>query len=148
MALHGLAQAGPVRVDRVDLVSESDGSWVRDEATRFSHTPRFAAVRYIEQLGPVIAKDQLQLGLSLASQSVRWEQPLPSTHFALSGGIQLRAGLPSGVLAGGAVRAGPLRVGVSASLNSAAVWGRPVWDGWRLLPSFGVGLGPATSTKP
>ena len=135
------AEAGPVRFERVDLVSESDGTWVRDELTRLGQTPRFATVRYVEQLTAVVSRDRLQLGVSLATQSLRWEQPLSHTHFAVGGGVQFAAGLPNGLLAGGAVRAGPVRVGVSASLTSAAVWGRPVYDGWRLLPSLGIGVG-------
>jgi len=141
LALQGTAEAGPVRFERVDLISESDGSWARDELSRAGQTPRFAAIRYLEQLTPVIRKDRLQLGLSLATQSVRWEQPLAGTHFGLNGGLQLDSGLPNGLLAGGFVHAGPLRIGVSASLTSGASWGRPVYDGWRLLPSLGIGIG-------
>ena len=143
LALQGPAQAGPIQFDRVDLVSESDGSWVRDELTRAGVSTRFTMVRWVEQLTPVIRKDRVQLGLSLATQSLRWEQPIAHTHVHLNGGVQFTAGLPNGLLAGGAIRTGPLRVGVSASLVSAASWSRPVYDGWRLLPSLGIGIGRA-----
>ena len=137
-----LALAGPVRFDRVDLLSENNGTWLHDELPRAGTTPRFAAVRWIEQVQPVIAYDRIQLGLSLRSQSLRYEAPVFDGPFHLNGGLQMSAGLPNGAVAGGAWRTGPLRIGASISAVSTANWARPVYAGWRFLPVLGIGLGP------
>ena len=141
--LMALALAGPVRLDRVDLISEANGTWLHDELPRAGTTPRFAAVRWLEQVQPVIAYDRVQVGLSLRTQTIRYEYPIADGPWRLNGGLQMSAGLPNGAVAGGAWRTGPLRIGASLSAVSTANWVRPVYEGWRWLPTVGIGLGPA-----
>jgi len=136
-----VSHAGGVALDRIDLLSETDGSWQHDELPRAGISPRFVGVRFVEQVQPVIAFDRVQLGLSLRSQSLRWAQPLGDSTLVLNGGAQFAAGCPNGVVLGGAWRPGALRLGASLSVSSAAHWGRPVWDGWRVLPTIGIGIG-------
>lgn len=143
--LLGLALGAPVRFDRVDLLSETSGTWLHDELPRSPDSPRVVALRWVEQVQPVIALPPagLQLGLALRTQSIRYERSLDGGPWALNGGVQLGALLPNGLVGGAAWRRGPVRIGVSMSAVSRASWANPSWTGWRWLPTLGVGLGPA-----
>lgn len=144
-----VALAAPVRFDRVDLVSETTASWQHDELPRLGQTPRVVAMRWAEQVQPVIAvplgvdAGALQLGASLRAQSIRYERAAFRPSWSVNAGVQLGAGLPNGALAGLSWRHGALRVGGSLAAVSAASWARPVWDTWRWLPAVGIGVGPA-----
>jgi len=145
-----LAMAGPdLRLDRVDLVSETSGTWLHDELPRAGSTPRFVGARWVEQVQPVIAiGPTVQVGLALRTQSVRLEHTVTGP-WSVNGGLQLGAGLPNGAIGGVGYRAGALRLGTALSVVSSATWARPTWTHWRLLPTVGIGVGPvAQPTAP
>lgn len=146
--LLGLAVAAPVRFDRVDLLSETSGTWLHDELPRAGTAPTVVGLRYLEQVQPVLGFGEwVQLGLALRTQSLRVERVLGDSRWAVNGGVQLHAGLPNGLVAGLAWRQGPVRIGGGLSLTSGATWARPVYEGWRTLPVLGLGLGPVAGER-
>lgn len=139
--LLGLAVAGEWGVDRVEILSESDGSWMRDELPRWSSSERFVAVRFIEQVQGVMAlpPQGLRVGLSLRNQTVRWEREVaPAIHVGV--GSVHHAGLPVGALTSLAWGPRAIRVGTALTATSSASWARPAWNQWRVLPTVGIGV--------
>lgn len=139
-----LALAAPVGLDRVDLVSEDNPTWLVDDLPRVGDTPRATAVRFVEQVEPVwfTPIDGLTVGTSVRTQSLQWERPAsPALGVYGSMALLTRLGLPSGARIGAALRRGPVRIGASLTLLSSASWSRPDWSVWRPLPALGVGVG-------
>jgi len=138
------ALAAPVGLDRVDLLSEGSATWIHDELPRASTSGRFVAVRFIEQVEPVVflPADGLTLGLSMRAIRIHWERPVfGSEHLFVGGGVLTSLLLPNGAQAGVAWRAGPVRLGVSVNALSSASWGRRDWTVWQVQPTVGIGLG-------
>jgi len=144
-----VALAAPVGLDRVDVLSEDPGTFLDEHIARLGPSPTVTGIRFAEQLKVVVRSPvrHLNVGLSVASQSLVWEPPL-AWGVGLTAGVQTRMALPRGGIAGVHWRHGPLRLGLSANLLSGATWARPDWSQWRVLPGVGVGLGPAREARP
>lgn len=143
LGLAAAALAAPIRLDRVDLLSEAPATWLSDEAPRLRHTTTVPVIRWVEQVTVAVGLPEgVEVDLSLAAQSLRLERPLPWADLAVGGGVTTRLGLPTGALLGASWRPGPVRLGLSAVLLSDASWARPEWSRWRLLPGVGIGIGP------
>jgi hypothetical protein len=130
-------------LDRIDVLSEDPGTFLSSDVPKIGRSTTVAGIRFVEQVKPVFTTpvDGLLVGLSLATQSVYYEQPV-WRGLGLTGGVQTRLGLPRGVLMGGYLRTGPLRLGVGANVLSGATWTRPDFTVWRVMPGVGVGIGP------
>ncbi len=144
--LTGTALALPVGFDRVDVVSQAPGTWLHDEVALFGVYATGPALRFAEQLTLVwtLPVEGLTLQTSLATQSLDYEGALGRRgdwsgwwHF----GVQTRLLVPSGYHFGLAARWRWLRVGAGLSVFSGAGWGNLRWDGWRILPTVGLGVG-------
>lgn len=147
--LAGAALAGSVGFERVDVLSEDPGLWLRDStpwAPAVSTTG--SAVRFATQVKVVwfLPVEGLTVGTSVQSQSLHLERPVWRS-VSVGGGVQTALGLPRGALAGVAVRHGKLRVGLSLNALSGATWARPEWTSWRVLPGVGVGVGRARAER-
>lgn len=139
--LCGLAFAGEWGVDRIEVITESDGTWLRDELPRWGSAERVVAMRFVEQVQVVTAVplDGVRVGLSLRNQTLRWENEFaPAVHLGV--GSVHRAGLPVGGMVGLAWGPRAIRVGTALTATSAASWARPNWSQWRVLPTVGVGV--------
>ncbi|NCG19347.1 MAG: hypothetical protein GWP91_10100 [Rhodobacterales bacterium] len=134
--------ARPLAFDRVDVLSEASPTWLHDELPRRSTSGRFVAVRFIEQVQPVLALpvEGLELGFSLRSQVLRYESAV-NDDWSVNGGLLLGALLPNGLSVGTSWRPSKVRIGASLSLVTTANWNRPAWAAPRLLPGVGIGLG-------
>jgi hypothetical protein len=137
-----LVLAGPVQLERVDLLAEDPGTWINYElpaAPGYMTTP---AIRFVEQVKLVWATPMagVTVGTSLISQSVAYQRPLPVAGLAWSAGVQTSMGLPRGVFGGVSWRAGRVRVAAGASAVSSASWARREWSTWEVLPTVGVGI--------
>jgi hypothetical protein len=137
--------ASPVKLDRVDLLSEDTGTFLNYELGAAGTYPTKTAVRFVTQVKPVLevpAWEGWTLGISLSSQSVVYEKPLSVRNLYWTGGIQSALFLPRGALVGVAYRPGRWRFGLSCSAVSGATWARPAGYGqWTVLPSLGIGVG-------
>lgn len=142
------AGAAPVRLDRVDLLSEDVPTFLHYDVPMARAYPAATLFRGVSQVKAVLALpvDGLYAGLSLASQSVVLEGPLlrsaEGRGLFWSAGVHTRLLLPAGVQAGLAWRVGPMRLGLSLNVSSDARWARPAWTEWRVLPALGLGFGP------
>ncbi len=133
-----------ILAERIDLFAEDGGSWWFDELPRAGASPRAAAIRWLEQVRFVAAVPRVSvvLGASLSSQSIAVRRPISrQTPLYVSAGMTTSLGLPRGALVGAEWWHGSLRVGLGVHAYSGATWSRPVWDGWRVLPAVGIGLG-------
>jgi hypothetical protein len=142
------AEAGERRplliTERVDLFAEDGASWWVDELPRAGASPRAAAIRWLEQVRFVAAvpRASVVLGASLSSQSIVVRRPVSrDTPLYLQGGVTTALGLPRGALVGAEWWHGAMRIGVGVHAYSGATWRRPVYDGWRVLPAVGIGVG-------
>jgi hypothetical protein len=138
------AQPAPVRLERVDVLSEDSGLWLHQEAPRLLVDPLTPAVRFLTQVKLVWSTPVrgLDFGVSLSSQSLVYEHPLvPEANLSLSVGVQTRLLLPHGALVGLAWRAGPVRLGLGLSVFSEASWSRVDYRYWTVLPTLGLGFG-------
>lgn len=138
------AFAAPFGLDRIDLVSEDNPTWLVDDLPRLGHTPRFTLVRFAQQVEPVwfTPIEGLTVGTSLRTQSLQWERPAwPAIGLHGSMAVLTQLGLPSGGRIGVAFRRGPFRVGGSLALLSSATWSRTDWSVWRAMPALGLGVG-------
>lgn len=138
-ALLSAAQAGPVRLDRVEVLSLDPGGFLTQELPLAGVRPMGTAGQWLLQVQPVLAVKDLPLtvGVSVAAQSVAWEQPVGPLTTAL--GVQTRLGLPVGAFAGVAGDLGPVRLGAGGSYRSLATWA--YLDGfadWALYPGVEV----------
>ena len=142
LLLLATAHAAPFRLDRVDLLWEDPGAVVGSLGVARDRSTTVTAIRFVEQVKPVIATpvEGLSIGVSLASQSVVYEQPILG-GLGLTTGVQTRLGLPRGAILGAHLRVARLRLGASANLLSGATWTRPDWSVWRIVPGIGIGIG-------
>ncbi len=142
--LVGAAMAGPVSLDRVDLLSENPGTWIHYEALTFGTYSTRPILRFVTQVQPVwdTPWEGVRVGVSIASQAVTYEAPLVEDKgLYWSGGVQTVLLMPRGFTGGLAWRWKALRVGAGVSAVSAATWVRPGgWAQWTVLPTVGVGL--------
>lgn len=137
-----VAQAADVRFDRVDLLSESPGTWLTQEAPRLTAIPGTVAVRWVEQVAPVVQIGVVEVSASVAGQSVGIAVPLDPVRPAwFDAGVVARGLLPVGGRVGVAWGAGPVRLGLSAVALADATWVRPDYAHWSLVPAVGVGVG-------
>lgn len=148
LILVSAALALPVGFGRVDLLSEAPGTWIHDEPTGFSVYPTAPALRFVEQVTLVwtLPVDGLTVQTSVGTQSLDYEGLLArrGDHSAWwHWGLQTRLLVPSGWNAGLAWRWRGVRVGAGLSVVSGAGWGHLSWDGWRVLPTVGLGVGRA-----
>jgi len=137
---------GQVRFDRVDLVSEDPGTWVNYDVPLAATYALPATVRFVEQIKPVVALpwQGWYAGASLASQSLAYERPLlPQANLYWSAGLHTRLLLPRGIHGGLAWRQGMVRLAMGVSVTSESSWARPSWRQWFVLPTIGIGVGPA-----
>ena len=141
--------ASPVRLDRVDLLSEDPGTFLNYELVGAGTYPTKPVVRFVTQVKPVLeapAWEGWTLGISLTSQSVVYERPLSVEDLYWTAGVQSALFLPRGALLGVAYRPGRWRIGLSCSAFSAATWARPAGYGqWTVLPALGIGVGAKPS---
>lgn len=138
------AEPGGVALDRLDLLSEDPGQWLHQDAPRLGVDTLTPTVRFLTQLKVVWSTPVrgLDFGISVGSQSLVYEYPLlPRAKLTLSMGLQTRLLLPRGALVGVAWRTGPLRLGLSLSVFSAASWSRVDYRYWTALPTLGLGIG-------
>ncbi|MEQ1569223.1 MAG: hypothetical protein ABMA64_26540, partial [Myxococcota bacterium] len=70
------ASAAPVRLDRVDLLSETPGTWLATELPRAAAAPGTVAARWVAQVSPVVTWGRCELSASLAAQSLGVSLPL------------------------------------------------------------------------
>jgi hypothetical protein len=142
IALASVALAAPVRFDRVDLLSETPGTWLVYEAPRIEAAPGTVALRWAAQVAPVVSIGRAEISASFAGQSLGVAIPLDRARPAtLDVAIVGRALLPIGARAGLAWRAGRTRLGLSVVALSDATWTRADWSSWTVLPAVGVGVG-------
>jgi hypothetical protein len=144
------ALAGPIRIDRIDIISEDPSIWINDDAARFRYTPRMGALRFLAQVKTVVElpMDGVYFGASVSSQSLVVERlVLPKLPIYSYAGVQTNLLLPRGVMGGLAVKSGPIRVGLGFSGLSSATWARPDWSVWTWLPAIGVGIGRSNDMK-
>ena len=136
-----LALAAPIRLDRVEILNPSPGTWLTEEAPMLGARPGITTLRFAEQVGPVfqLGQGRVEVGLSLAAWTLGATVPLPH-GFELYGGIGTRLALPAGAVAGVGWRVGPLRLTVGGSAWSQAGWRRPSWSVWAVRPSVGLGI--------
>lgn len=129
VVLTGTALGGPLSLARVELLSLDPGTFVGQELPLAGVRPGTTTARWLQQVQPVLrlGDGPLALGLSVASQSVSWDEPLGP--FVLSAGVQTRLALPVGVFGGLSRDLGPVRLGVGGSYRSLATWA--YLDGYR-----------------
>ena len=142
--LASVAAAGTVGLDRVDLLAEAPSTWLNHELPRAGHSPRTAALRFVQQVQPVFYTpiDGLTVATSLSAQTLHLDHALvPRAGLSVGAGLQTQLLLPTGLLADVGWRQGPLRVGVGVSALSSATWRRPDWTVWTALPAVGIGIG-------
>lgn len=139
--------AAPVRLDRVDVLSEDAGTFLNYDLALIPAYPVIGAARFVEQVKVVFALPaQLYAGVSIASQSLSFESPLwrakdgHGLFWTVS--LHTRLLLPYGAHAGVDWRCGPVRLGLGASVSTEAAWARPAWSEWKVLPVLSVGFGP------
>lgn len=137
----GIAWAAPVQLDRVDLLSESPGTWLPYEAPRLATAPGVSALRWVAQVSPVVSVGNVELSASLSAQSVAVRAPLLADRVFADVGVVTRAFLPVGGRVGVAWRPGPLRFGLSLVALADATWVRTDYRSWTLLPALGLGIG-------
>lgn len=139
--------AAPVRLDRVDLLSEDKGTFLNYDLPMAGAYVPITAGRFVEQVKVVLALPaNLYAGASIASQSLSYEGPLWRSQdgrgLFWTASVHTRLLMPYGIHAGVAWRFGLLRVGVGASASSQASWARPAWSEWKVLPVLALGIGP------
>lgn len=146
----GGAASPLLRLQRVELLAEEDGSFLVDQLPTLTTRPGPVALRLLAQVQPVLTGrgGRLGLGLSWARQVLYLEEPL-SHGLSVGGGLHLRLGLPAGASAGLSWQRGPVRLGLVANLSTAATWAHPRWTGWRVLPGLGLSwVLPGRSSAP
>ena len=136
-----VAWAAPVQLDRVDLLSESPGTWLAYEAPRLATAPGVAALRWAAQVSPVLSVGNVELSASLSAQSVAVRAPFADDRLSVDAGLVTRAFLPVGGRVGVAWRPGPVRLGLSLVALADATWVRRDYASWTLLPTLGFGIG-------
>ncbi len=137
VVLASTAVAGPLSLARLELLSLDPGSFVGQELPLAGVRPGTTTVRWLQQVQPVLhlGESPLALGLSVASQSVAWEEPLGP--FVFSAGIQTRLALPVGFFGGLSQDLGPVRLGLGGSYRSLATWAYPAgYRDWVLHPGI------------
>ena len=140
--------AAPVRLDRVDVLSEDAGTFLNYDLALLPAYPTIGAARFVEQVKVVFAVPVrgLYAGVSIASQSVSFESPLwrGADGYGLfwTASLHTRLLLPYGAHLGVDWRTGPVRLGLGASISTEAAWARPAWSEWKVLPVLSVGFGP------
>lgn len=143
-----LTLAAPVRLDRVDVLSEDSGTFLHYDVPMAHAYPPMTGVRFLEQVKVVLALpvSGLYAGASIASQSLSYEGPLWRSQdgrgLFWTASVHTRLLMPYGAHAGVAWRFGFLRLGVGASASSEATWARPAWTEWKVLPTLALGFGP------
>lgn len=127
---------------RVDVLAEDPGTWLNYDLPMASVAATQTAVRFVEQVSFVVATphEDVDIGLSVASQSVRWERKVWK-DLDLHGGLSTSLLLPRGAFAGaGWTLADRVHVGLGVSALSGATWARPDWTHWTVMPTAGVGI--------
>jgi len=144
-----LTLAAPVRLDRVDVLSEDKGTFLHYDVPMVGAYAPMTVLRFVEQVKVVVALpvDGLYAGASLASQSLSYEGPLWRTGedgrgLFWTASLHTRLLMPYGAHAGVAWRFGFMRLSLGASASSASTWVRPSWTEWHVLPTLGLGFGP------
>ncbi|WP_257455454.1 hypothetical protein [Archangium lipolyticum] len=143
-----LTLAAPVRLDRVDVLSEDAGTFLHYDLPQAAAYAPITGARFVEQVKVVftVPVGGLYAGVSIASQSLSYEGPLWRSQdgrgLFWTASVHTRLLMPYGAHAGVAWRYGILRVGVGASASSEATWARPEWTEWRVLPTLALGFGP------
>lgn len=130
--------------DRVDILSEDPGTWLLDEVKMLGHNTTTAIMRGVWQVKVhfTLPVEHLTLGLSLASQSIAWEQLLlPEVGLGFVAGVSTRLLLPNGVFGGAIWRWSRLRVSLGINLHSGASWSHLDYSYWRITPAIGLGVG-------
>lgn len=136
------ALAAPIRLDRVDVLAEDPGTWINYDAPMAPYAATQTAVRFVEQISFVVATPapDIYVGLSVSSQSVRWERVVWK-NLDVHGGLQTSLLLPRGAFAGAGWTAWDrLHVAAGVSAVSNATWARPSWAQWAVMPTVGVGV--------
>lgn len=139
-----VAFAGPVALDRVELLADDPGSFLVDDVPLVLARPGVVSLRALGQVQPVarVGERGLTVGLSLSSLSVGWESTPDARGFGALVAIPTRLGLPVGAVVGGVYRRGPLWVDVGLAARTDATWARPAFSPVRVGPTVGVGWVP------
>ena len=129
--------------DRVDFISEDRGLWLNYEVAALGYYPTRGMIRWLNQVKGVwkVPLKNSYIGISVASQSVVYEQPIAFENMYLTAGIQSQLLLPNGFTLGAAWRDKGFRIGLGLSATSEATWSRVTYSYWSLLPTLGFGYG-------
>ena len=139
----------PIRLERVDIISEDPGIWIHDDLPLLLGTPLSPALHFAEQIKLVwgLPVEGLSIGTSYSSQSLFYEGSLFGWQSITAGvGLQTFLLLPRGLWVDVAWRRGPLRLALGFSTLSHASWTHLSWDRWRFLPTVGIGIGRSLET--
>ena len=137
------AVAGPISLDRVDLIAAGPGTFVNyDLPIARSDTTR-TAMRFVEQVQPVwrTPVENLYVGTSISSQSLIWDAPI-GDKVPLNYVVALETSLlvPRGLRAGVATILGPVRLEAGVSAITPSGWARVDYNTWTVMPTIGLGL--------
>ena len=143
LGLAPAAWAGDVHLARVELLSTDPGTWIHYDLPAVATHATPTAIRFVEQVQPVLALpvDGLHVGLSMTSQSLSYERPLGRSSLGWAAGVQTLLLLPRGAFAELTADWGPARLGLGASVLSHAKWARLGGYGqWDVLPAVSLGI--------
>ena len=148
LAWAGIAFAGEVGLDRVELLSDASGTFLLDEVPMLRARPGVTGLRYLAQVEPVIdIYNGLTVGVSLGNITVGFESPADKHGLGGLVAVPTRLGLPTGVVVAGCWRRGPLWVDMGLSAQSGATWAAPEWQDLRVRPVVGVGVVPPRARR-
>ena len=133
--------AGPVQLERVDLVSATPGTWLNHDVPMIGSYNTSVILRFVEQVEPIFVTpiEGWSVGLSVVSQSFYRQVELPGSLRAF-GGVQSTLLLPSGVVAGVGGQWRRVSAGVGVSAFSGASWSHLDWTAWQALPTMSMGI--------
>lgn len=138
-----IALAGDIGLDRVEVVSDTPGTFVLDELPMLRARPGVTGLRALAQIEPVVKFPYgLTVGASLGNISVGVESPTESHGLGGLVAVPTRLGLPTGVVVAGCWRSGPVWLDVGLAAQSGATWAAPEWQDLRVRPVLGLGLVP------
>lgn len=147
LAAPASAGEGPLRFDRIDVLSDNSAAFLSDDLPRAPLSPAATLLRFTGQVSGVFSTEHIEIASSLSVQSLGLRAPISrAAGWWLDGAIVARGLLPVGGRASLALRRGPVRIGLSLCAESQASWTSPSWFGdqaapWLLRPALGIGFG-------
>ncbi len=137
------ARAGALA--RVELLADDPGQWLIHELPMMAARPGPGLLAYGAQIQPVWTLGPVELGTSLAAQTLQWAPTLQTFGDDELGavlGVQTRLGLPVGPLAALSWAHEGVWFDLGVSARADASWARPQWRTWSVVPAVGVGWVP------